>query len=121
RHQLVAIRKIDSIDTRVFVWRTTDPDVDFFGARFFEVVHARLAGGAPDDGIIHDDDPFAANQFGNEVQLYSHVEVTNELGGLEKASAHIVIADECHLIRNVGLQRIAQRGAIAAVGHRHHN
>ena len=51
-HQFVAIGKIDAINARVHVRGATHEDVDLFGARFFEIVYARLASRATNDGII---------------------------------------------------------------------
>ena len=116
-HKLAAIGKINAIDAGVHVGRATDEHMDFFGAGFLEVVDAGLAGGAADDGIIHNDDALALDQLGDEVELHADVEIADELRGLEEAAADIVVADKGHLEGDAGLEGIAEGGAVAAVGH----
>src|SRR5438093_1161594 len=118
-HELAAVGEINAIDARVHVRRATDQHVDLFGAGGFELVDARLGGGAANDGVVHDDDAFVADQFGDEIEFDANVEVADELGGLQEAAADVVVADEGHLEGYARLQRIAQGGAVAAVGHGH--
>ena len=79
RHELASVRKIDAINARVPVRRATDAHVHFFCAGFFERLHARLAGRAAHDGIVHYDDALALHQLADEVELHAHVEVADEL------------------------------------------
>ena len=116
-HQFAAVGKINAINARVHVRRATDQHVDFLRAGFLEIVDARLAGRAAHDGIVHDDDALALHEFGDEVELHAHVEIADELRRLQKAAPDIVVAHEGHLVGNAGFQRIAERGAVAAVGH----
>ena len=91
----------------------------FLRAGFLEIVHAGLAGRPAHDGIVHDDHPFALHQLLNQVELHPHVEIADELRGLEEAAPHIVIAHEGHLERDARFQRVPQRRAVAAVRHGH--
>src|SRR5206468_8607557 len=119
RHQFAAVRKINSIDARVPVRRATDEHVHGPGAGFLEIVHARLAGGAAHDRIVHNDDPFVFHELGDQVQLNADVEVADKLSRLQKTAADVMIAHEGHLERDVRLLRVTEGGAVAAVGHGH--
>ena len=89
--------------------------MDFLRAGFLERVDARLARRAAHDGVVHDDDALVLHQLRNKVQLHAHVEVADELRRLEKTAPDVVIADERHLVGNVRLLGIAERGIHAAV------
>ena len=55
-------------------WRT-DPDMDFFGAGVSKHLVDLSAGGCPDNGVIHCDNPFAFQQFSYRIQFDLDAEV----------------------------------------------
>ena len=115
RHQLAALGKVDAVHTGVDVGRAAHQDVYLLGSGLLEGGDPGLAGRAAHDGVIHDHHALAAHQIGNEVEFHPHVEVADELRGLQEASAHVVIAHEGHLEGDAAFQRISQRGAIAGI------
>ena len=59
RHEFAPIRKVDPINARVHMGRTTYKHMDFLRTRFFQIVDASFAGRAAHDRVIHNDDAFA--------------------------------------------------------------
>ena len=53
------------------------------------------------------DDAFVLHQRLDEVQLHAHVEIADELRGLEKAAPDVVVADEGHFVGNAGFLGVA--------------
>ena len=92
--------------------RAAHEHVDFFGSSLFQGGDPGLAGGAPDNGIIHDHHAFPAHQVGDEVEFDPDVEVTDELRGLQEASADVVISHEGHLEGDTTFQRVSQCSAV---------
>ena len=117
--ELVRIGKIDAVMAGVLVRRAGDAHVDFLGAGLAQIDHAGAGGGAADDGIIDDDDALAGDGFLDEVELHAHVEVADELRGLEEGAPDVMVADESVLVGDAELLGEAERGVVAGVRHRH--
>ena len=75
-------------------------------------------GGAADDGVVHDDNAFAADHFVNEVEFDADAEVADELAGLEEGAADVVVADEGVAVGDAAGFGVAHRGPVAGVGDR---
>src|SRR6478609_2137624 len=54
----------------------------------------------------------------DQIELHPDVEVTDQLRRLQETATDIVIANESHFERNAGFERVAERGAVAAIGDR---
>src|SRR4029077_19962604 len=119
RNQLIRIRKIDAVVTSKPVRRTAYAHVHFFGTSFAQGHYARSRGRPPHDRVVHNHDPFSSHHFLDQVQLYSHIEVADELARLQKRSANVVIADESVRIGNIQFLGKTERRIISGVRHRH--
>ena len=117
-HQLAAVGKINAVNARIHVRRTTHGDVDFARAGFLQSFHTRLARRPAHDGIVNDDNAFALHERLDEIQFHAHIEIADELRRLEKTASDVMVADERHLVRNAGFLGVTHRGTNAAVGHR---
>ena len=76
-----------------------------------------LARRAAHDGVVDDDDPFAAQHVGLRVQLHLDAEVADGVARLDEGAADVVVADEPHLERQLGLLGKAQRRRHAGIGY----
>src|SRR6266480_7526101 len=99
--------------------RATHTHVHFCGAGFPQVDHTRPGRGAAYDRIVHYYDPFSGNHFLDQIQLYAHVEIADELTRLQKCAANIVVADEGVGVRNLEFLSKTESGIISRVGYRH--
>src|SRR4026207_2104663 len=79
RNQLFRIGKVDSVVTSKPVWRTAPTHVHFFGASFAQVHYARSRGRPAHDRIVHNHDALSLHHFLDQIQLYSHIEIADEL------------------------------------------
>ena len=120
REQVLRIGKIDAVMAGEPVRGTTDPHVDFRRARLAHVHHARPRGRAAHDRIVHDDHALPGDRFLDQIQLHPHVEIADELGGLKKRAADVMIAHEGVAVRNPELLREPERGVISRIRHGHH-
>ena len=101
----------------MLVRRAAHAEVNFLCAGFAEALHAGHRGGAAHDAVVHDHDAFPAHHLLDEVELHAHIEIADELRGLEKGAADVVIADEGLLVADAKLLGETECGVVAAVGH----
>src|SRR5207244_13029418 len=80
--------------------------------------HDITAGGAAHDRVVDYDHAAAFEHFAHRIELHLHAEMPNTLLGLDERAAHIMIADEPHLVGNARLLRIPERRAHPGVRHR---
>src|SRR5690349_16659433 len=96
--------------------RATDAHVDFPGAGVADHAHDFAAGGAADDGIIHQDDALALDEAAHGVELELDAEIADGLRRLDERAADVVIANQAHTKRNLGFESIANGCGNAGVG-----
>ena len=77
------------------------------------------AGGAADDGIVHQDHALAFEQVAHGVQLELDAEIADGLRGLDERAADIVIADERLAEGQAGFGGVAERGGDSGIGNGH--
>src|SRR5579864_8870721 len=99
--------------------RATDAHVNFFCAGFADHAHEFAAGGAADDGIVHEHDALAFNEAAHGVEFQLDAEIADGLRRLDEGAADVVIADQAHAKRNPGFESVADGGGNAGVGHGH--
>ena len=76
--------------------------------------------GAPDDGVLDDDDLLALEQFPHRVELDPDPEIPHGLGGLDEGPAHVMVPDHPHLEGNPRFLGIPDGRVVARVGEGHH-
>src|SRR5215472_10887201 len=101
--------------------RATDAHVDFLGSGVANHTHDFAAGGAADDGIVHEHDALAFNEAANRIELELDAEIADRLRRLDERAADVMIADQAHAEGNFGFERIADGSGHAGVGHGNHN
>src|SRR5206468_12633822 len=99
--QLVRVREIDAIVAGKAVRRTTDAHMHFGRAGLAQINHARPGGGSTNDGIVHHHHSLAGDHFLDQVELYAHVEIANQLARLEECAANVMVPNECVRVGNV--------------------
>ena len=109
--------EINAVMAGVLVRRATHAEVDFLGAALAQIFYAGHGGGAAHDAVIHHDDALPLHHLADEVQLHADIEVADELRGLEKGAADVVIAHEGLLEADAELLGKAECGVVPAVGH----
>src|SRR5438105_3961697 len=112
-------RRIDTVEARRNRGRATDPHVHFFGTCGPHHLHNLAAGGAPDDGIVDQYDPFARKQMLDRIQLNLYAEVSNTGFRLDKGSANVVIADQAESERDAALLSETDSGGNAGIRNRY--
>src|SRR5690606_2883058 len=101
---------VDAVVTGVFDRGAAHAHVQFLGTRLPQQGDDFAAGGAPDDGIVHQDDPFTPHDFLHGVQFHFDAEFPLALHRLDEGALHVVVFDEPHAIGN------ARAGAVADGG-----
>ena len=76
------------------------------------------AGGAAHDGVVDDHDALAVQDLAVRVELHLDPEVADALLRLDEGTAHVVVADEAHVVGQARLLRVAERRPDPGVGHR---
>src|ERR1041385_6986352 len=103
------------------VRRTANPHVDFLCAGFAKIYDARARCRSANDRIIHYYHALTFHCFLDEVQFYAHVEIADQLTGLEKGAPDIVIPDKRVFVRNAEFVRESERGVVTRVWYGHHD
>ncbi len=121
RKQLIAVRRIDSVEVRMEDHRACDADMHFLGTRIPDHLHDLDRGCAAHDGIIHQNDTLAFNHRSIGRMLELHTQRTNLLRWLNKGTADIVVADDAIFKRNTAGLRKTKRRWRAAIWHGNNN
>ena len=83
------------------VWRTAYTHVHFFCAGFAQVHDARSRGRPAHDRVVDNHDSFPGYHFLDQIQLYPHIEIADELAWLQKCAANVMVADKSMGKRNL--------------------
>ena len=89
--------------------------MDFLGAGAAEGEHLAAGGGAADDRIFNDDDPFAFDHFGNDDEFHADGEVAHVLRGLDEGAADVTVGNDAFFEGDAGFLGIA-KGARSEAG-----
>src|SRR5205814_10726714 len=103
------------------VWRATHTHVHFFGASFAQVHYARSRGGPAYDRVVQNHYAFSGDHFLDQIQLYAHIEIADQLTWLQKCAANVVVANECVGVRDLQFLSETKSGIISGVGYRYDN
>src|SRR5699024_5198765 len=96
-----------------------DPQVDLAGPGVPDQLDEPGAGGAPDDGVVHHDDPLALDRLPQGVELQPHAALPLVLAGLDEGPADVAVFDEPHAVGDAGATGVADGGGDAGVRHAH--
>src|SRR5437899_2079901 len=118
-NQFLARGRVHAVVARRDCWRATDAHVDFLGPDLANHAHDFAAGGAADDGIVHEHDALTFNEAPHGIELELHAEIADRLRGLDERAADVMIADQAHAEGNLGFEGVADGGGNAGIGHGH--
>ncbi len=96
--------------------RSADPHVDLGGAGLPQQLDNPGAGGAADDGVVHQHHPFALDRGLRALSLM-RTAFSRCLGGLDEGAADVPVLDKADPIGDAGLAGIAQGRIQTGVGH----
>src|SRR5690242_13047984 len=119
--QLFACRSVHAVVTGRNRGRATNAHMDFPGAGVADHADDFAAGGAADDGIVHQHDALALDEAAHGVELELNAEIADGLRGLDERAADVVIANQAHAKRNFGFERIADGRGNTGIGDGNHN
>src|SRR5436309_2310624 len=120
-NQFLARGRVHAVVARRDCWRATDAHVDFLGPDLANHAHDFAAGGAADDGIVHEHDALAFNEAPHGIELELHAEIADRLRRLDERAADVMIANQAHAEGCFGFERVADGSGHAGVGHGNHN
>ena len=95
------------------------PHMHLFCARIPQHAHNSVRCGAPDNGIIYHNNPFAVHHFPQRVQLHLDTALPALLPRFDKGTAHIGIFHKSLSIRNAGFHGISHGSAISRLRNPH--
>ncbi len=117
--ELGARGEIDAVEAGMANRGAGDAEVNFLRTGVAEGAHLGAGGGAADDGVFDNDDAFAFNDVGDDVELHGDGAVALELVGHDEGAADEAVGDDAFFELDAGFNRIAEGGGTAGVGHRH--
>src|SRR5262245_60131132 len=89
--------------------------MDFAGSGLAHHANYLAAGGASNNGVVHQHDTLALQEIADGVEFELDTKITDRLRGLDKRTAHIMIADQSLPERETGFGRISDGGSDARV------
>src|SRR5688572_17931753 len=119
--QLAAARCIDTVEAGRHRGWTADPQVHFLGACRPHHLHDLAARRAAHQRVVYQHDTPAVEDALHRVEFDLDAEVANRLRRLDEGAADIVIANQAKTQRDLRFFRVADGGADAGVGNRHHD
>src|SRR2546426_7942781 len=85
---------VDAVVARAGDGRRGDPEVHLLGTCLADQLDQGAAGGAADDGVVHDHDLLALEHLAHRVELDLHLGHATGLRGVDERPSDIVIADQ---------------------------
>src|SRR6266566_7295514 len=116
-NQLLARGRVHAVVAGRDCGRATDAHVDFLGPGLANHAHDFAAGGAANDGIVHQHHALAFHEAANGIELELDAEIADRLRRLDERSADVMIANQAHAEGNLGFERVADGSGHAGVGH----
>jgi hypothetical protein len=117
--EFLAGGKINTIIAGITVRRATHNHVHFLGSCLPECLDTISGSSSSNDGVLNDDESLVAQQRAYGIELYSYMEVSHGLGGLDKSTAYVVVTDYAHFQWNAGGLGESKGCIVARVGKRH--
>ena len=93
--------------------------MDFLCPSLPEQSHDLAAGGAPDDGVIDQDNPLSRYLIPDGAEFDFHLVYPLALAGGNKGAPDILVFDKAQAKGNAGLLRVADGGVQSRIGHTH--
>src|SRR5580765_3372341 len=116
--QLGPGREVDPVEAGPADRRGGDPDVHLGGAGLTEHPDERALGVAADDRVVDHDEPLAADDLAQRVELEPDTELADGLRGLDEGAADVGVLDEALAVGDAGLLGVADGGRRARLGRR---
>src|SRR5689334_16737767 len=116
-NQLFFARRIDPVMTGSRDRRRRDPEMHLFRTRLTDELDERPTGGAPDDGVVHDDDLLSLQYFPDGIELDLDLGHPAGLGGVNERPPHIMVPDQRMLELGARPLGEAERHRVRRVGH----
>src|SRR5919206_510651 len=86
--------------SRAAAWRRSWPAQRVDGAGLAQHPDERALGVAPDDRVVHDDQPLAADDVAQRVELEPDAELADRLAGLDERTADVGVLDQALAVRD---------------------
>ena len=118
--QIVPGINIRTVVAGVAEGRRGNAHMDFPGSCLPDQVYNLTAGGAPDDGVIDEDNPLALYRLLDGIQLDLHLIHSLPLPRGDEGSADILVFDKANAVGNTALPGVAQGGVQTGIRHAHH-
>ena len=116
RDELLAARRVDPVVAGVRRRGRRDPHVDLGRPGRLQEPHELLRRRPADDGVVDEDDPLAADDGPDGVQLHLDAEVPDRLLRLDEGPPDVVVPHEPHAVRDAALLGVAERREDPRVG-----
>ena len=110
RDQLGRRGEVDPVEARPLHWRRGDPHMHFDGAGLSQHPDQRALGVAPHDRVVDDDEPLAADDFLEWVELQPDSELADGLRRLNKRAPDVGVLRQALPVGDAGFLRITDRG-----------
>ena len=99
--------------------RRADAKVDLGRARLAQDGHYLPSGGATNDRVVYDDEPFSGHDLAQRAQLDVDSALAHALGRLDEGPAGIAVSNHALAIRQPRAFRVPGGGRRTGVRHRH--
>src|SRR5581483_8862093 len=116
--QLRAGREVDAVETWPLDRRRRDAYVNLDRTGFTEHTHESTLSVTPDDGVVDDHEPLAADVLPERVELEPDAQLANGLRRLDEGAPDVRVLHEARAVGDAGLGRVADRRRRAGLGHR---
>src|SRR5262249_44228437 len=107
--KLLSGRSINSVEAGPARRWAGNPQVDLRGTCCFDHLDDLPRGRTPHNRVIHYHYPLTLQDFPHSGELQLHPKVANGLLGLDESTAHIVAANQSHVVRYTADLRVADR------------
>ncbi len=114
---LLARGHVDAVVAGMLDRRRGDPHVDLARARVAQHLHDLARRVAAHDRVVDDDEPLAADDLGQRVELHPQAVLAQLLAGLDEGPRDVAVLDEAVVLRQPARAREAARRRVAGVGH----
>ncbi len=105
--QLGAVAGVDAVEAGVCHGWRADAHMHFTRARVADQAHEASTGGAPHDGVVHDDHALALDHLADGVELEMDTVLALLVARLDEGAPDVAVLDEADLIGDAGFFRVA--------------
>ena len=110
--------EVDAVEARPLHRRRGDAHVHLERAGLAQHPHQRALGVAAHDRVVDDDQPLAADDVAQRVELEPDAELADRLRRLDERASDVGVLDQPEAVRDAGRLGVADRGRRAGLGHR---